>query len=106
MLEESLSKGERLFVWRHRRRLTRGAAARFFGVTLGRYKRWEAGTTTGVPTVQLGGLEPQEHYVVLRKRSGYSLKDIAEKMGISTRKLRTMELGESPLDRQIDFWGG
>mgnify|MGYP003648201724 CR=1 FL=1 len=109
MLEEHLFPGEKLYLQRKRAKQTMLQSALGYGVTLHRYRRWEQDlrvwSDPEPPEVTLGGLEPWEHYIVLRLRSKMRQVDLANKLGMSRNTIVRMEQGKSPLKRLIAFWG-
>lgn len=96
-----LSPGERFLLERRRLREGQGEAAARHGVSRWRYRRWELGREDG-PAVELGKLEPHEACFVIRTRSGVSVQDLAEAMGISRWWLIQMEYGDKPADRLVE----
>lgn len=78
-------------------------AAFSLGVSLDEYLRWESGEEEG-PLVDVA-LEPQDHYVVLRFRQGWTMKELAKKIGCSSHTVASAERGLRSLKILIDFWG-
>lgn len=109
MLEEDLLPGEKLYLKRRREKKKMLECALEFGVSIALYRKWERGTLwyrdPDPPEVNLGGLEPYDHYTVLRLRRGLSIHAAAKLMGIDPTYLSLMERGKRPLKRLIEFWG-
>lgn len=80
--------------------------ARMFGVSKKQYVAWEEGTDPSAPYIDLiEPLIPRECYVILRFRSGYSLKEIGRRMGVASRTIAKAERGTIGPGILIDFWG-
>jgi hypothetical protein len=105
MLEETLSRGEKIFLARHRAERSIATEAERRGVSEKTYRAWELDDLEG-PNVSLGGLEPHEHYLILRFRTRIPLARFARMLGINYKTLRDMERGRRPLHRLIEYWGG
>lgn len=106
MLEEDLSYKERLYVYRQRRRLTSWQHARELGVPYGQYYGWAHGLSEeGAPEMRLRGIDPGEHYMVLRLRAGMTRRKMCARLGISYWHLTEIERGNRTLKRLIEFWG-
>lgn len=106
MLEEDLRPGERLRLARWRDVESAADAARRLGVTQYRLKLWETcKSEDDCPEVELGGMEPNEHYVVLRWRAGLTVRGLARKMSVHPQFLYEAERGLQRLDRLVEFWG-
>lgn len=104
MLEEHLSRAEKLKVDRDRRRETPAQAAARHGVKVDLYKAWERGKRRP-RNVDLGGLHPWEHYLVLRLRAGLTRKKVADMMGVAVMAVVGMERGKQTMRRLVEFWG-
>lgn len=94
-----------MHLWRHRARLRPDQDRERLGVSLQRYRDLLAGKVTDGPEILLHGMDPWEHYFILRVRAGWGLSVLARKLGCSTRFLLSMERGERSLKRLIEFWG-
>lgn len=109
MLVEETTLAERLFLWRHRRRLRREEAAAENGVELRTYAAWEDGQIVPdsfAAPVLLGvrHIEPREHYLLLRRRARMSLSDVARAMGVGKQYVSKMERGVKALEPLRRFW--
>lgn len=105
MLEEYLSPGERLYLerWRAKQRLSDAAAQ--YGVPDSVYRAWETDQNEA-PEVELSrGLDINERYVILRHRSGLTLKAIADMIGVHITIVGRMERGTRSIKRLAEFWG-
>lgn len=104
-----LTKNEKLIVVRRRLGQNQQERAEILGVPLGRYRQWEMGATNLMynyrcPDTALHGVTEAEHLFILRKRAGFSQKEIAEAMGVSDVWVRKMEAGVGNLKRLQEFW--
>ena len=83
-------------------------AALEYGLTSALYKRLEQGrprwSDPTAPEVNLMGLEPWEHYIVLRLRARMRQTDLAAAIGASRNTIIRMEKGEASLKRLIAYW--
>ena len=85
------------------------AAADSYGVGLYTYRNWEADDFTSCQTVPekepaIGHLTEAESYMILRKRSGIKVSELADKIGVSRFWIHQMERGIAPIDRLREFW--
>lgn len=103
MLEECLSCGEKLVIWRARKGLTIQQAAKRRKTDVYTYKAWELDEIEG-PKVKLNGIEVCEHYQVLRLRCRWSRTELGRRMGITRQDLTNMERGRKPIKSLIRFW--
>lgn len=104
MLEEHLTRGEKLYLQRKRFRQNSADSAARHDVSVEQYRRWEIDAETG-PDVFLGGIELREHYAIMRRRMGLTLQDLADRMGCSINTVSRAESGNGPLTRVIEYWG-
>lgn len=109
MLEEHLTTGERVYLLRRRSGLKLRAFAAQWGLTgpeLLKVERGDAKYGDTFKGLQIGGLwGPYEYYMTLRRRKGWSIPQLAFKMGLSTTTVDAMEAGKYSLERLIAFWG-
>jgi len=104
LLEEELTTGEKLYLERNRRKLTQKASAKLYDVTLAAYRAWENDQSEG-PDVTLEGIETWEHYIVLRRRLGCSVPEMAAILGCNPLTLYNWESGKGSLRRLMEYWG-
>ena len=107
MSPNDLTSGERLYLARFRQRVGQKVAASWYGVGLYTYRLWEAdeeAETTTFDPPGIGHVTEAEEFVILRRRSGLTVAQICEKIGVSRWWLRQMETGVAPLDRLRQFW--
>ena len=104
MQTSDLTNGERLLVLRRRRsdKSQKGAAAAL-GISLYKYRRWEADDDEP-PKPKLGALESHEAYFIMRRRAGKSLQELATEVNVSSWWLCQMEYGRAPLARLVAYW--
>lgn len=109
MLEEHLTTGEKVYLLRRRSGLKLREFAAQHGLTgpeLLKVERDEAKMGGLFKDLQIGGLlGPHEHYMTMRRRCGWSVKQMAHKLGLNRVTVWEMECGRYPLDRYIEFWG-
>lgn len=109
MLEEHLTTGEKVYLLRRRTGENLRTFAARYGLTgpeLLKVERDEAKMGDLFKDLQIGGLlGPHEHYLTMRRRAGWNLKEMARKLGLNASTVWAMECGRHPLDRYIDFWG-
>ena len=107
MLEENLSRGERLYLRRWRNQVSSWDASRALGVDHRTYLQWERDEIQGAPEIALErGLEPREHYVILRFRARLTVSDIAKAMGCTPRTITLQERGTTKHCRMLmEYWG-
>lgn len=104
MLEEDLTPGEKLYLWRRRKNKRVWEYARQYGVSRYAYQRWENDLGDDIPIIKLMGVEQAEQFVILRKRSGMTQKELAARMGISRSWLHLVEAGKVSMKQAIEFW--
>lgn len=109
MLEEDLTTGEKLYLLRRRSGVRLRKFAAEWSLTPGQWLEAERDRATFGDTFRgltIGGLRgPHEYYVTLRRRKGWSVKDLAQRMGLSPSRLVDMEAGRLSIARLTDFWG-
>lgn len=103
MLEEELTKPEKLYLWRRRKdpMWKQSDVAKHFDVSVRTVMRWEAGQSGTIPDLQLHGMNPHEVFVIIRRRAGVGVKQLAERIGISRQFLYLVESGKRPLTKRI-----
>lgn len=101
-----LTKGEKLFTARRRVGRTQAQEANAVGLPLHVYKRMEKDIDTGysLRPAGLGKLRPYEACVILRKRNGMTLDDLADAAGLTKWWLCQIEKGKAPVDTLARFW--
>ena len=100
-----LTAGERLFIDRRRANETKDECAKAYEVSLYCYNQWEAGEwSADMPTPSLGHLSKLEGYVILRRRAGVTVAELAQVLGTSSWWVTRMEAGNAPADRLLTFW--
>lgn len=101
-----LTRGEKLYIARRRKGLTQIEMSVDCGVAYGEYRAMETDDPgTKPPYITLGTLLEREAYTIMRRRSGLSRDEVADKMDVSTFWLRQMEAGAAPIKRLAQFWG-
>lgn len=102
-----LTKGERIFLARKRDGLSMAEAAKNHEISLLHYRQWEhdSAEVDDAPTVPLGTLSLTEEFMILRRRSGKTVAELAGELECCPWWFRQMELGEVNSDRLKKFWG-
>jgi len=98
-----LTRGEKLFLARRRDKKKMTEAAEAHGVSLHQYRKWESDEGKG-PDVALGRLTLTDQFLILRRRSGKTVREIAAEIGCCPWWLRLMEREEAPNDRLKKYW--
>jgi DNA-binding transcriptional regulator YiaG len=103
-----LTSGERLWLWRHRAKLTRGATAAFLVVPKGTIQALERGTggTDAALPRYVTGLRPTppEALRIARRRSSLGSREVATRLGVSRMALWKWERAGD--ERLAAFWDG
>lgn len=99
------TKGESLLIWRNRTATSQVAAAESYGVSVDRYRDWEADKREDQPKVYLGDLRQHEICLLLRRRSGKTQREVAAALGLTRLWMIKMEGGEVPIERLTEYWG-
>jgi hypothetical protein len=74
---------------------------------LGSYKKLEADQPPDcwdVPDVDLDGLQTHEACMLMRKREGLTLDDLADKIELTKWWLCLMEQGKAPIASLLKYW--
>lgn len=101
---ENLTAGEALEVDRRRTDLTQAGAAGLFDVPPCHYRRWELDELEG-PRVRLGPLSLHEQAFVVRRRSGLTVRQVAEQMGLSRQWISEAERGRTgSVEVLLEWW--
>ncbi|MEY4534867.1 MAG: hypothetical protein RLZZ246_1185 [Planctomycetota bacterium] len=105
---EQLTPGERFELQRRRADMTQAEFAALLGVALNRVRRWEAGLSRrGLPDVHVGQLKAWEWCWLQRRRSGRTLADLSQVLGLSIQWIHRAERGELiPAESSVlvDYW--
>jgi len=102
---EKLKLNEALLLSRRRAGDGQARAARRHGVSLYRYRRWEAGVELdGIPRPRLGKIRAHERCLIARMRAGLTVAEFAKVAGVSRWWLIRMEAGQVPVDRLLAAW--
>lgn len=103
---KDLTRGEKAYIIRCRRKLTQEQMAVGLGVCIAEYRameRDEEGTTA--PYYGVGKLEPFEVCAALRRRQGINKEELALEIGVSPYWLGRMESGMASAATLAIFWG-
>jgi len=98
------TNGERLLIRRRRTSESQVDAAERYGVSLHRYRLWEADKDPAAPKQREARLEPFESCFLRRRRAGVSLRELAEELDLSRWWLCQMEQGKADSRRLIEYW--
>lgn len=109
LLPAELSFGEYLTILRRRNNLSQRTAARLIGIPRNEFASVEREeiilkNTSSLFLPSLGELEAHEKCLIFRKRSGWTILECANQIGISRYWYNMMELGKAPMDRLIEYW--
>lgn len=104
---EGLTLGERLLVARRRSGESQYSRARNYGIHRNVYGRLERDTEDnifGIVAPELGELAEDEICLILRRRSGLTQEECAEKLGVTRFWLNQMETGKVSCSELTKFW--
>jgi DNA-binding transcriptional regulator YiaG len=107
LLEEDLTDSEKFILWCTRKNLTVAKVAVEYGVSKAIAKEWKTGQRSDdVPQVKLLGMDPHEHYHILRVRSGMTEFELSRRLNIPVGQVCKFEYGNAYryMPRMIDFW--
>lgn len=99
-----LTKGEKLFLTRMRKKKSQRRMAQYLGVPRFRYQRWENDKETPPMTTLIGSLRPYERCMIYRRRTGVKQTVIAEDMKLSRYWVHRMERGEVDCTPLLSYW--
>jgi DNA-binding transcriptional regulator YiaG len=102
--KSSLTRGERLLIARRYWDLNQVEAAASFGVSLYRYRRWEADKEKCPKQPLYKKLEDHEQCVILRRRHGLSRSDLAGLMSCSQAWVTLQERGHYAANDLVAYW--
>lgn len=91
MIEEHLTRGERLFLLRRRAKKSFKDAAQEWEVDVETYLEWENDRSPAGSEFKLHGISQGEQYVIFRRRNGLTLRDVAEATGLSEATIGDIE---------------
>jgi hypothetical protein len=107
VLEEDLTPREKLRLYCYRKRWKdAGALSVAFGVHVDVAKRWLEEDCDDIPEIYLEGIDPGEHYRVLRFRSGLTTGEVADRIGVTWAHVYSMESGRESPKTLMEFWDG
>lgn len=103
----SLTLGEHLLIWRRREGLTQKQASLLLGIGRNTYQEIERQDTKCRLAVMphISTLYSHEICFILRRRSGWTIPQCAEQVGVSRYWYNLMEQGKASPDRLITYWG-
>lgn len=99
-----LTPGEKWIVLRRRLREPQRDTADRLGITLYSYRQIEAGAAEPEFKPKLGALRDFEACHVLRLRAGFTLRELADEVGLSAWWVCQMEYGRQPADPLVEYW--
>lgn len=110
--DETLTNGERWFIWRWRQQLSQARAAKHLKTTRDVYARAERSDDASQlgPLVEprvgvaLSRLKANECCVIYRRRCGFSQEEIARAMGVSRATVNAMECGRVDCTDLVNYW--
>lgn len=102
-----LTSAERLRIGRRRQNLTQQQMAQELGMPLNTYKKAEAGEPVDwdIPVPSLGQLSAGESLMIRRRRTGMTIRDLAEAAGLSVGYIVEVEKDRvmAP-NRLLQYW--
>lgn len=103
---KGLTLGEQLLIARRRSGESQETVARRLGMTRNVYGRVERDDedVSGIPVPELGELTQDEICLILRRRSGLTQEECAEKMGCTRFWFNQMETGKVSSAELVKFW--
>lgn len=106
MTATQLTKGERIFIWRRRKKLNQKQAGEELGLKRHEIFRIEKGLKVrcGIPVQPLGNLKPLEICVLKRRRAKMTQTELGKKIGCSRWWVNQMELGLEDSGKLVKFW--
>lgn len=99
-----VSGPEALEISRRRAGLSQAEAAELAGVSLYRYKKWEAGEDLEAPYPAVEPLEPFEWCRLQRRRRAWSIDELAAESGFAPKWIHRVERGEARSARPLEEW--
>lgn len=100
-----LTKGERVLIARRRTGMTQVEMAGLFGVSVHQLKQWEYDQCDDIPAVKVTTVFEHDWCFIQRRRQGWLLRELAEKVGLAAKWLHRAERGEvrdvGPL---VEWW--
>lgn len=103
-----LTPGERLELVRRREHYSQADAAKLYGVTLNRYREWEAGRSRReIPHLRVEWLGLNEWCWLQRQRAGMRLQDLADESGLHVAWLHKVEMHghtNDALAQLVAYW--
>jgi DNA-binding XRE family transcriptional regulator len=104
---QGLTTGETLLIFRRRSGESQETIARRFDMTrnaYGRVERDDDELSGSVSLPELGELTEDEQCLILRRRSGLTQENCAEKIGITRFWFNQMETGKVSCADLVKFW--
>lgn len=104
-LDPPPDKHERLYIYRRRARLKIHQLARMLAISNTQYMRWERGEAwENCPDIDVGELSQMEVCILLRRRAGLTIHQLAERWGKSHSAVDRMEHELIRTDDLIEYW--
>lgn len=109
-MKTDMTSGERLWIYMRRFDMTNAFVAYYFGVPEAMVTDWLHDRPTAPawwlpPAVMLkGGLMSHERLALARRRRGWTLREMARRLGMSHVTLIRRERGIGPLQPLLDWW--
>ena len=98
-----LSRGDKLWLDRRRRRENQATAAKRHRVSIVLYRSWERDDEHG-PSVKVGKLAPHEECALVRREEEVTIAEVAEELGCCRYWVHKMEKGEVDPQDLLDYW--
>jgi hypothetical protein len=106
MLVSGLTPGERLYLTRLRAKQSVKARADEMHVDVKIYRAWQEDEGDDIPIVPMDEVLPREFYIIVRRRCGFAIRQLASVSGLEESIIQSEENGRRPLFHLPRFWSG
>ncbi len=107
MRASDLTRGEKLFLLRHRSGTTLAEQAADYGISMTQMRDWDRDITSSgqqPPSVGVGKVTRSESFRILRRRSGKTVAQLADELGYCSWWFRKMETGQADDSPLAVYW--
>lgn len=101
---QTLSPAERILIDRRRRGETQAQAARRMRLSKNAFRDLEIGEAKPDRPVSVGRLTDYEQCLILRRRHGLTMQEVADDAGISRWSVVQIEGGSASAARLVEYW--
>ena len=100
-----ITNGEHLLIWRKREGLTQQELSKKLGISLKDLRICERDKTRVMPfSPKIDNFLNRELCLILRIRSGKTIRQCAKEAGVSRYWFNEMELGKAPEQTLVNYW--